>query len=559
MFVFVTLAPAVGSGGLMSVGRFTSTASSVAAVLGLFTALTVVMTWPQARQISTHAVDHHDVFFNMWRLGWFAHALASAPSTIFDGNIFYPEPNALTFSDAIIIEGLVAAPLLWAGMPPVLVHNLLLLGAVIASALGMYVLVDRLTRDRAAGVVAGIIFAFAPYRFEHYMHMEMQWAVWMPWAFWAVHRTLESGRLLHGLQAGAFVALQVLSSIYYGIFLATVLPLVGVLLLLGLERPQALRALRALALGGGAAAIICSLYALPYLATRKQVGERPVDEIARFSARPYDYLTGTPNNRLYSDVFPGRGERRLFPGMLPLLLGITGVFLRAPTRPVIAYLIALVAAFEMSLGLHSYIYRFLYDHVPVFSGLRATARWGIFVIMFLAVLAAFGYAALRQSVSFAARRVLLVIVPCVLLIEYYVAPLELVAYANSPPPLYEFLAQLPPGVVAEFPTPGDRDLPAPEAQYAYMSTFHWKPLVNGYSGYYPTSYLRRLQALRSFPDDSSLNVLRGAGVNYVVVHISYYGLIKGRNLLVDLQNKPELRVLGRLTDGDGAAVVYALE
>jgi hypothetical protein len=337
------------------------------------------------------------------------------------------------------------------------------------------------------------------------------------------------------------------------------LPLVGGLLLLGLKRPQALRALRALAIGGGAAAIICSLYALPYLATRKQVGERSGDEIATFSARPYDYLTVTPNNRIYGDMFPGRPERRLFPGMLPLLLGITGVFLRRPTRSVISYLIGLIAAFEMSLGLHGYIYRFLYDHVPVFSGLRAPARLGIFVIMFLAVLAAYGYAALRESVPSAARRVLLVLVPCVLLIEYSVAPLKLVPYANSPPPIYEFLAQLPPGVVAEFPTPSAGELPGPEARYAYMSTFHRKPLVNGYSGYYPLSYLRRLRALRSFPDDSSLEVLRGTGVNYVVVHISYYGLIKGRKVLVDLQTNPDLRVLGRLNDGDGAAVVYALE
>ncbi len=113
-----------------------SAAARFAAILVLFTALTVVMTWPQARDVATHASDHWDVNFNMWRLAWFAHALASAPSTIFDGNIFYPEPNVLTFSDAMVVEGLVAAPLLWAGVCPVFVHNALLFGAVIVSAAG---------------------------------------------------------------------------------------------------------------------------------------------------------------------------------------------------------------------------------------------------------------------------------------------------------------------------------------------------------------------------------------------------------------------------------------
>ena len=280
-----------------------SAASRFAAILVLFTTLTVVMTWPQARDVATHASDHWDVYFNMWRLAWFAHALASAPSTIFDGNIFYPEPHALTFSDAMVVEGLVAAPLLWAGVRPVLVHNSLLLGAVIVSAAGMFVLVERLTRNRAAAVIAGIIFAFAPYRFDHYMHMELQWTVWVPWALWAVHRTIESGRLLHGLQAGLFVALQMLSSVYYGVFLATLLPLVAGLLLLSLPKSQALRAFGALALGGVAAAIICSLYALPYLAASRQVGRRPIDEIGKFSAQPRDYLAATPDNRIYGDVF----------------------------------------------------------------------------------------------------------------------------------------------------------------------------------------------------------------------------------------------------------------
>lgn len=42
-----------------------STTWSFVATLALFTLLTVVMTWPQARQLATHATDHQDVYFNM--------------------------------------------------------------------------------------------------------------------------------------------------------------------------------------------------------------------------------------------------------------------------------------------------------------------------------------------------------------------------------------------------------------------------------------------------------------------------------------------------------------
>ena len=194
-----------------------------AQALGLFVLLTAVMTWPQARSFGAEATPHQDVFFNMWRLEWFAHAVRTQPAHLFDANIFYPETRTLALSDAMIVEGAVAAPFLWAGTRPVLVHNLLLFGAIALSGAAMFALTLYLTGSRGAGMLAGIVFAFAPYRFEHLMHMELQWTMWMPLAFLALHRTLDSGRMKYGIAAGACVALQILSSIYYGIFLAALI------------------------------------------------------------------------------------------------------------------------------------------------------------------------------------------------------------------------------------------------------------------------------------------------------------------------------------------------
>ena len=75
----------------------------------LFAALTLVMTWPQAARLTTDAWHHDDVFFNMWRFGWFAHALAKSPDHLIDGNIFYPEARTLTYSDAMVVESMLAA------------------------------------------------------------------------------------------------------------------------------------------------------------------------------------------------------------------------------------------------------------------------------------------------------------------------------------------------------------------------------------------------------------------------------------------------------------------
>jgi hypothetical protein len=538
-----------------------SPALSILVALALFTALTALMTWPQVRHLGTHAADHHDVYFNMWRLTWMAHALASAPSTFFDGNVFYPERHALTFSDAMPLEGFVAAPLLWAGVRRVLVHNVLLLGAIITSAVAMFVLVRRLTGSVTAAFVAGIVFAFAPYRFEHYMHMELQWAVWMPLAFWAVHRTIDSGRWLHGLQAGAFVVLQMLSSVYYGIFLGIVLGIGTGLLLVGLKGPRAVRAVGALAAGGALAALLCAVYAQPYLATKSAVGGRPAAEIIRYSARASDYLRATPENKMYGEGLAdlGLSERRLFPGLVPVVLAIVGLLLRPPPKAALVYVVALLVAFEMSLGFRGYSYRFLYDHLSIFGGLRAPARFGIVVLMCLAVLAGYGYAALNERLPAVGRGVLAALIPCALLLEYRVAPLRLVRYANAAPPIYALLAAQPRGVVAEFPMPRPDELPGPDAYYSYMSTFHWSPLLNGYSGFYPSSYLRRLVDVRRFPDARSIEVLRRAGVTYVIVHLSFYEAADTGALLAAIDAEGELRYLGHLSDGMGTAVAYRLQ
>ena len=53
------------------------------------------------------------------------------------------------------------------------------------------------------------------------MHMELQWTMWMPWSFWALHRTLATG-LARRAADRAFVAADA-SSIYYGVFLGTLL------------------------------------------------------------------------------------------------------------------------------------------------------------------------------------------------------------------------------------------------------------------------------------------------------------------------------------------------
>ena len=101
-----------------------------------------------------------------------------------------------------------------------------------------------------------------------------------------------------------------------------------------------------------------------------------------------------------------------------------------------------------------------------------------------------------------------------------------VPYVRAPEPssVYDTLAALPHGVVAEMPF-WWRPIDVPRnANYMLDSTRHWKPLLNGYSGFTPESYRKRADILWYFPfRAASFEELDRAGVSYVVLHLPEYG------------------------------------
>ncbi len=190
--------------------------------IGLASVATAVLTWPQLR-FPGMVVDHFDPYFSVWRLGHIAHALRRWPVALFDANIFYPAKGTLAYSDATLLQGVLGAPLFWAGVSPTVIYNVLLDAGFTLSGAAMFVLARHLTGSTPSSLVAVVIFVMLPYRVEHLMHLELQWALFIPLTFWAVHRTAESGQWRHALLAGLFVWLQFLASIYYGVFLSLTL------------------------------------------------------------------------------------------------------------------------------------------------------------------------------------------------------------------------------------------------------------------------------------------------------------------------------------------------
>jgi hypothetical protein len=522
------------------------------------------MTWPQVRHPAS-VPDHIDPYFSLWRIAWIAHQLPRDPVHLFDANIFYPLRHTLAYSDALLLEGLTGAPFIWLGVPTVLVYNLQILGSFVLCGVGMFLLVRDLSGSAAAGIISGIVFAFAPYRFDHYFHLELLSAQFMPLALWMLHRTLRSGRLSHGLWTGVFGALQGLSCVYYVVFFATILVVVVPVLLLG--RPVAVLRRVTLALVAGAvlAGAILTPYVLPYRAARDDVGERSAEEaLVGYGVGPKHYLAAMPGSLLYGRLTApiGRHEKRLFPGFAVMLLVAIGLWPRVD-RTRLAYALALAIAVDASFGHRGLLFGWLREHVMLYRGLRVPARFGHVMLLSTAILAGFGVSRFAAWVQRHRPRWAAAAVPLlggVVLSEYLMLPMALVPVQTSPSEVYRWLEAQPPGVVAEFPIPTREqwDLGRYEGQFNYLSTFHWRPLVNGYSGYRPATYIHLVRAVRGFPSDEALAALRAAGVEYLILHERFFGVARYASITRALDQRKDVAAYGPFVEGAFSVKAYRL-
>jgi hypothetical protein len=88
--------------------------------------------------------------------------------------------------------------------------------------------------------------------------------------------------------------------------------------------------------------------------------------------------------------------------------------------------------------------------------------------------------------------------------------------------VYARLTGEPAAVLAEFPMPTAPLAYFFDTRYLYFSTFHWHPIVNGNSGYFPRSYEELTERQRDFPSDAAVEYLRSRGVDYITVHGAFY-------------------------------------
>ena len=199
-------------------------AHPAALALGFFVVLTLLETWPLVTDVAhLSRTDNADAVLLDWVLAWVAHQAPRAPLHLFDTNAFYPDRNTLAFSEAMIVQSALAAPIIWAGGSPVLAFNLVTLAGFALSGWAMYLVIARWTGSRIAGLAAGVIYAFNAHSFTRLPHLQAQHTEFLPLALFALDRLLREPAVRNALVLALWFSLEALTSIYLLVLTAVAL------------------------------------------------------------------------------------------------------------------------------------------------------------------------------------------------------------------------------------------------------------------------------------------------------------------------------------------------
>lgn len=497
--------------------------------------LAIGMTWPLVLHLGSDiGKDLGDPLLQAWQVSWIGHALLERPVDLWQANTFWPNVDTLAFSDALV--GYSPAGLVAQGSPhsALVVYNLLFLGAYGLAFLGAYLLARELGLGVPGAVVAGVAFAYAPWKLAQNGHLHVLSSGGIPLALFLLLRGYRRRSTWFVLGGWLVAAWQMTLGFTLGLQFAYLVAILGVLAVVGVAVGAipfpARRVLIATTVGVlvfGAVALFMSGPYLRVIEAHPEARRTPAyvesfsPELRSFLAAPaQSWLWAGPSLRARAPL-PAPDEMSLFPGLAISLLALLGVLGPVFTRRLrIGLALGVVVCAALSLGvrdasgLDRYLtpYRFLFDFAPGWDGVRTPGRINTLTSLGLALLAGAGLCVLVRHVRdrTQARAVVAVAVTAlvgVILVEG-LGPL---AHPQVPaPPAAVRLAAAP---QLHLPAGFHDDL-----VYSYWSSAGYPETVNGAGGFDPDSYDRLRKAVREFPDARSVAALRELGVRSVLVH-----------------------------------------
>ena len=161
----------------------------------LYSVIAAAITYPLIR-VAGSAVSHPsaDPLLNTWILWWNTRQLPLT-EVWWDAPMFYPSTGAMGLSELLLGVLPITAPVQWLSDNPLLAYNVAVLLSFPLCGIAAYALAFELTGRHDAAWLAGLVFAFGPFRANEFGHLQMLSYYWAPAALLALHRYIRQRRL----------------------------------------------------------------------------------------------------------------------------------------------------------------------------------------------------------------------------------------------------------------------------------------------------------------------------------------------------------------------------
>jgi len=551
----------------------------------LFAIIAVIFTYPTVAKIDTHiygpvyGTDYRGAIRHCW---WVGYAFKNGFDWRSDHLINYPVGEKYDWPIFSPLWQLYAYPLTILFNEQVAFNGVFLLSFIL-SAFNMFLLVLYLTKDYRCAFFAGIIYSFCPYHFNKiWEHLGPALIEWLPLYVLCLLRLRKRSRFKDVLLGALAFTLIVFTDYYFAYFMALftagflifnlffgwrtklyacfkmkkdelskfiksdakIILKVFLCLILTfiLTLPATFSILKTMFFSSDTEQLVIQGFQrdFHYLFTQAAL---PLNYILPSSAHP---IFGKFIQSMFGSIFYGRGsiEQTLYLGIVPLILAFVAfkhwkkqrVEAMSKFRETEEYFLigfflfssffALVFSMPpyFNLGLFKIYFPsyLMYNLAPMF---RAYARFGILVMLSVAVLASFGLRRIIQSVTKQSTKNLITSFFClVVLFEFVNIPPLRVTNTTRVPNVYQWLAlENDNFVVAEYPF-GHAGISGGETyvdlDYLFNQRFHKKRIINGAMP--GTESFEIKKEISRLHDASTVRKLRELGIKYAIVHLKEY-------------------------------------
>lgn len=480
--------------------------------------------------------------FNLWTLWWNADRAKHGFADYWQAPIFYPTDSTFAFSEPQPTL-LIVAPVVWLTGNRVLAYNTYLLLALVLNGWAAHGLIRSRGGRWLVCVVGGTLVELLPWVFWQLDCLQLIPVCGVIWTARYAFELLERPAWSAAWRLGLAHGLTYWLCNYYGLFQTIVLGLAGVCLV-----QRSLLHWKTWVLLGAAGTISAGMI-LPLALKQRHVMQQQASfvrdraMIVNLSAHARDYTD--PAGKVLLPAFTARDparhsvDWRMGPGNLRLLaapLGLLAGLCVAGRRRYALFWAAIgLVAFALSLGPDNLLwgrspYDFLREHVPGLGQIRSPFRFAMFVqlaVLLLVVEAIHGLVPRGSAVGRSlARRCLrwtpLIVLSSVMLAD--VVPVRQTLWVAPTGGLPEWVVWLreeavPGAPVLSLPMAGGTTVNDYEgtAVAMYWQTWHRRPLIGGYSGFFPERDIFLRDNLRSFPQRQTMPLITSSGARYVLM------------------------------------------